>query len=217
MVRAAAEAVAGRACSLWLHTSGRYDLAVLEPLRAHSVRLGALHPVAPFPDAETGYRQLRGRPAVLLGDARAQRLLARLSALLGMQALVSTGGDRLRYHAACALAANGLTALRAAVDRLLAASVTLDQDAARVLAHSLMESALLACQDRGPAQALSGPVVRGDAATVAAHRRALVGLGPGLDAVYVALMQEASLLAQHRGTNPAALAAVRAALDAEAR
>jgi predicted short-subunit dehydrogenase-like oxidoreductase (DUF2520 family) len=215
VVRAAAALVPGRRCSLWLHTSGRYDLAVLEPLRAHSVRLGALHPVAPFPDAETGYRQLVGRPMVVLGDARAQRLLTRLAESLGMLALQSSGGDRMSYHAACALAANGLTALCAAVDRLLAASAVLGASDARLLAQSLMGSALVACGDRGPKNALSGPVVRGDAATVRAHRHAVAAIDPSLDAIYRALMAEALLLAQQRGLAPALLDAVRAALQEE--
>lgn len=72
------------------------------PLRNGTVRLGALHPVAPFPDAASGMPKLAGRPALLLGDARARRLLERLAVLLGMQPMHSSGGDRLLYHAACA-------------------------------------------------------------------------------------------------------------------
>jgi predicted short-subunit dehydrogenase-like oxidoreductase (DUF2520 family) len=173
--------------------------------------------VAPFPDAVTGYRQLVGRPMVVLGEARAQRLLTRLAESLGMLALQSPGGDRLRYHAACALAANGLTALCAAVDRVLAASAVLGPSDARLLAQSLMASALQACGDRSPMRALSGPVVRGDAATVRAHRHAVAALDPNLDAIYRALMTEASLLAQQRGLAPELLDAVRAALLAEGR
>jgi predicted short-subunit dehydrogenase-like oxidoreductase (DUF2520 family) len=212
VVRAAAAAAPGRACSLWLHTSGRHDLSVLEPLRAASVRLGALHPVAPFPDVATGLQQMAGRPAVLLGEPRALRLLARLARMLGMQPLESRGGDRALYHAACALAANGLTALCAAVERAFAAAAALAPDDARAVAQALMAAALQATRDRGAAAALSGPVARGDAATVAVHRRALRGVANELDDAYRALMVQALALAEQRGLSAAAAAAVRQAL-----
>ncbi|MEI6129871.1 MAG: Rossmann-like and DUF2520 domain-containing protein [Planctomycetota bacterium] len=215
IVRAAAAAAPGRSCSLWLHTSGRYDLEVLMPLRNGTVRLGALHPVAPFPDAASGMPKLAGRPALLLGDARARRLLERLAVLLGMQPMHSSGGDRLLYHAACALAANGLTALRAAVDRVFAESCVLRPQDAEQLAQALMSAGLQACQERGAYKALSGPVVRGDAKTVAMHRAALHKVAPDLDSVYRALMSQALLLASARGVPEHMLSAVRAALSPE--
>ena len=214
-VAAAAAAVARRRCSLWLHTSGRHGLEVLAPLAGSGVRLGSLHPVAPFPDAATGLRQLAGRPVVLLGDARSRRLLLRLATMLGMQPLWARPGDRTLYHAACALAANGLTALRGAVDTVLANAAVLAPQDADVLADALMAAALQACRERGAAAALSGPVARGDDATVAAHRTALLAHGgQALDDVYRALMVQALELALRRGLSESAATALRRALGA---
>lgn len=211
---AVAAASGARRCSLWLHTSGRFGLEVLAPLTGPGIRLGALHPVAPFGDAEAGYRQLPGRPAVLLGEAAAHRLLQRLAAMLGMAPLWARAtGDRALYHTACALAANGLTALRSAVDAVLQSADALTKDDAALLAHSLMGAALQSCRERSPLQALSGPVVRGDAATVAAHRAALRRLGAhGVDAIYTALMQQALLLSVQRGLPAPAAAALQQVL-----
>ncbi len=216
VVAAAAQDGSRRRCSLWLHTSGRHGLEVLGPLTGPGIRLGALHPVAPFPDAETGLRQLAGRPAVLLGEPSARRLLLRLARLLGMAPLwARTNGDRTLYHAACALAANGLTALRATVDAALRRADVLRADDADALVHALMGAALQACRDRTAAGALSGPVVRGDHATVAAHRAALRGVGDGrLDDVYRVLMLAAVDLAQQRGLADAAATDLRRALGA---
>jgi predicted short-subunit dehydrogenase-like oxidoreductase (DUF2520 family) len=132
-----------RSCSLWIHTSARFDLAVFEPLATKGVRIGALHPIAPFPDAESGASSLLGKPALLIADPRARRLLATLVDRLGMRAMwCLPGGDPLLYHAACALAANGLTALRAAVDAAFAHSNRLSAEDAAVAADALMRANL---------------------------------------------------------------------------
>jgi predicted short-subunit dehydrogenase-like oxidoreductase (DUF2520 family) len=194
-----------RRCSLWLHTSGRFGLEVLEPLRGRGCRLGALHPAAPF-TARTMPADLRGSPAVMLGEAGAATLLRRLCELLGMQPLWSTGGDRLLYHAACVLAANGLTALRDLVDAVLRGARVLSAADADVLAAALMGSALSACDSVGPTAALSGPAVRADAVTMTAHRQALELAVPAALPAYLALMRQAVAIAERRGL-PTALAA----------
>jgi predicted short-subunit dehydrogenase-like oxidoreductase (DUF2520 family) len=209
-----AEAVAAcagappRACSLWLHTSGRFGLEVLDPLQGLECRLGALHPVAPF-TSTTAASDLRGQPAVLLGSPGAATLLERLCDLLGMRPLWSTGGDRLLYHAACALAANGLTALRDAVDAALHAAGVLPAPDADLLASALMGSALSLCGSVGPTAALSGPAVRGDVETVADHRRAIERLAPSALPAYLALMSHAVAIAERRGLSATEAAALR--------
>ena len=205
-----------RSCSLWIHTSARFDLAVFEPLATKGVRIGALHPIAPFPDAESGASSLLGKPALLIADPRARRLLATLVDRLGMRAMwCLPGGDPLLYHAACALAANGLTALRAAVDAAFAHSNRLSAEDAAVAADALMRAALDACLALGPQNALSGPVLRGDAETLRLHRKALRGEDPAIDAVYAAVMTAAIPLARARGLSGDALRAVGDALARE--
>jgi predicted short-subunit dehydrogenase-like oxidoreductase (DUF2520 family) len=191
---------AHRRCALWLHTSGRYGLEVFAAAGGHGVRIGALHPVAPFADAASGAVAMAGALALCEAGARSERLLRRLCLLLGMAPIVATRGlDRARYHAACALAANGTTALRAAVDLAFAGAGSLSADQQRRLADALMAAALLASSDRGPAAALSGPVRRGDAATVALHLQSLAATGPLVAAVYRGLMRQALALAEAQG------------------
>ena len=212
-VSAAVAAAQPRSCSLWIHTSARFDLAVFEPLATKGVRIGALHPIAPFPDAESGASSLLGKPALLIADPRARRLLATLVDRLGMRAMwCQPGGDPLIYHAACALAANGLTALRAAVDAAFAHSNRLSSEDAGVAADALMRAALDACLALGPQNALSGPVLRGDAETLRLHRKALRLEDPAIDAVYAAVMTAAIPLARARGLGGDALVAVEGAL-----
>ena len=203
-----------RACSLWVHTSGRFGLEVFGAAGPR-IRRGCLHPVVPMPDPAAGERALAGAPAVIEGDPRSERLLRRLCGLLGTVPVPFRGGDRTLYHAACSLAANGLTALRAAVDRAFAAADGLSPDHRTLVADALMRAALLACSDVGAAAALSGPVRRGDARTIAAHVAALAAHVPGVDEVYRALMSHALSLAGD--LSPAARDALHAALGGRGR
>jgi len=181
-------------------------------MAGRGIRRGALHPVVPMPDAVTGERALAGAPVVVEGEPRSERLLHRLAAMLGTVPVPFRGGDRTLYHAACSLAANGLTALRAAVDRSFAAANALEPSHRGLLADALMGAALRACSDVGPAAALSGPVRRGDAATLARHLDALAAGAPGVERVYRALMGEAVSLVAALPTpaRDAVLAALRA-------
>jgi predicted short-subunit dehydrogenase-like oxidoreductase (DUF2520 family) len=212
-IAAAAAAAAPRTCSLWLHTSGRCGLEVFAGVAGNGLRFGALHPVAPFADDDRTGAALQGAPAVIEGPARSQRLLHRLCAWLGLApVLLPPGADRVLYHAACALAANGATALRALVDRTFAAS-GLPAPAAARLADALMQAAVTGCRDRGPVAALSGPVRRGDADTVRRHLARLDQAPPPVAAAYRALMRQAVELAQAAGLGPAGAAAVNDALQ----
>ena len=198
-----------RRCSLWVHTSGRYDHSVFGDLGER--RVGCLHPVAPFADAVSGAAAMVGAPGVYCGEPRALRLLHRLCELLDLQPVPVGALDRGLYHAACALAANGLTALWDIVERAFAAA-GLDSSATQLLARELMQRAMAECAARGAVAALSGPVRRGDAATVALHRQRLHGALPAAEQAYTGLMQVALELSRRAGLPAAAAEPVARAL-----
>lgn len=204
-----------RSCSLWVHTSGSHDLAVLAPASAGGARRGALHPVAPFPDAEAGYRAMAGQPAVITGDPAAMELLEKLAHGLAMTPVVMAGNAEARalYHAGCALAANGLVALRGLVDTVLGAAGGLAPADADRIATALMTMALAGTNELGAAAALSGPVRRGDHATVARHLEALGRQVPAAVPGYRALMVAAIDLAVERGLDAQSAARLRDLLD----
>jgi predicted short-subunit dehydrogenase-like oxidoreductase (DUF2520 family) len=198
-----------RSCSLWFHTSGRHGLAPLAAVAAAGARIGAFHPALPFADPADALRRLPNAPAVLQGDAHALPMLRRLAQLLHMRAMVLHGGDPLLYHAACALAANGGTALFALVEQVLARQGGLAPADRRQLTLALMQAAVAACGEQGPAAALSGPVLRGDAATVRGHLQALGQDAADALPAYRALMREALGLAHRRALDPNAYAALQ--------
>jgi hypothetical protein len=89
-----------------------------------------------------------------------------------------------------------LALVSAAAELLVAAG--LEQPAAEAALIGLMEGALSNARRVGPRAALTGPVVRGDTATVARHLAALEDR-PETDALYRALTQELLRLAGEEG------------------
>ena len=212
---AQAAAVGGRRCSLWLHTSGRHSLDVFQGVGQLGVRTGSLHPVLPFSGSVEGV-DMRGAPAVIAGEPRSMRLLKRLAAMLELQAIEwrgvgeagcqgaggedsSSARDRTLYHAACALAANGATALFGKATELMRGAHGLDPKDGEAIVAVLMHAAVRSAVEHGAGEALSGPVRRGDSETVAQHLAVLADRNPEATPAYVALMQLALSLARDQG------------------
>ena len=131
------------------------------------------------------------------GDERAIAAAEALAASLRNDA----GADPLRakpaYHAGAAIAANYTIALVAVAERL-ATDAGIAPEVARRLYLPLIRGAA-ANLEAGPAAALTGPVRRGDVATVAAH---LAALAPGDRELYRLLALEALRLAREAGLSP---------------
>lgn len=144
------------------HLSGSQGLAVL---RGH-LRPAVLHPLVALPDAERGAERLVGAWFGLAADG--DSLAAEVVASLRGKVVHVAEADWARYHAAAVIASNHLVALLGQAERV-AATVGAPIDAFLDLARgSLADVAAL-----GAADALTGPVRRGDAATVERHLAAL--------------------------------------------
>src|SRR5699024_7404081 len=128
--------------------------------------------------AHTRTRTLPTRASLIgcpLGTTAAPDLLpvaAALAVELGGESVVIAEGDRPLYHAGLAHAANHLVVL---VDQAREALSRLGIDEPGAYLRPLLDAALDESLRRG-AKALTGPVVRGDAGTVAAHLDALADL-----------------------------------------
>src|SRR4051812_32556744 len=168
---------------LVVHVSGAHGIAVLEP----AARLGALplalHPVMTFAGAHEDVARLAG---CAFGVTSATELRPAAEALV-----VEMGGEpvwiaeemRPLYHAALASGANHLvTLVNTAADLLRAAGV---EEPERMLGP-LLGAALDNALRRGDG-ALTGPVARGDAGTVATHLDVLARVSPAALTAYAAL------------------------------
>jgi len=176
-----------------LHCSGAAEVDVLAP---HHPR-GSWHPLMSFPGPEVALPDPRGVPAAMAGDPEALAVARALSELLGMDP-IHIPGDRRLYHASAVLAGNLATVLLAEASRALVAA-GLSPEAARRALHPLARTSLAnAVED--PARALTGPVARGDHATLALHREALreAGLDDLVDLVDLLEVRGGRLLGEGR-------------------
>ncbi len=142
------------------HVAGSLGLDVLAP----HARVGSVHPLVSLPDPALGARRLRGAWFATAGDPAVAEVVR---AFEGRSVPVADA-DRATYHAAAAVAANHLVALLGQVDRL-ARSIGVPLEAYLDLARGALDNVA----EVGPAAALTGPVARGDRATVARHLEAL--------------------------------------------
>jgi predicted short-subunit dehydrogenase-like oxidoreductase (DUF2520 family) len=190
-----------------LHTSGRLDVAALAPLAGTGAALGSWHPLQTLVAPEGEPEALREAPAVLEGDSRAVAAARALAEHCGMSPIIEVPSDaKVAYHAAAVLAGNSLVALADLAGRLVAERGI---PGGAALFQPLMARTLANLAGRNPADALTGPVKRGDAGTIAAHLDALHGETREL---YRLLALEAVRLVEAGGGDAAA---VRRVLDGE--
>lgn len=158
------EPVAGAA----VHVSGLTPLDVLEPLRSIDIAVGSFHPLQTLPTPEAGAARLRGAHVAVTAEPPLLHVLQRLAEDIGATPFPLDDDAKPLYHAAAAAAANfPLAALSMAEDLFAEAGVP--WEAARPLVEAVVANAF----DLGPRAALTGPVARGDTATVAAQLRAV--------------------------------------------
>jgi predicted short-subunit dehydrogenase-like oxidoreductase (DUF2520 family) len=206
----------------FVHVSGALDLSPLGPLEPrHAV--GSFHPLQSFssprpPGAFGGITV-----AVDSADAALRRRLFSLARDLGARPVRVGPEERVLYHAAAVFAANYVdVVIREAVALLMAAGWS-EKEATRGLLP-LVEGAVANVRRVGPVAALTGPVRRGDAATVGRHLEALRELdsrrgsrsGTPLEAAYRMLGSIALEIALEAGLEPAAAGRMRRALTRKA-
>lgn len=195
-----------------VHTSGLYGAEVLEAARAAGTSFGSFHPLVAFADVDRARAALRGATVAIEGDEDILDVLAEMAESIGALPVRLVPGSKPAYHAAAVLAAGGLVALLDVVAEI-AAHAGLDEAGALAVYGPLAAQALGNARALGIAAALTGPAVRGDAGTVAAHLAALAGGSPETLDAYRALVRRGVTIAEERrGLAPESARRLRAEL-----
>ena len=192
--------------SVILHTSAIAEPGGLRALSDAGFPGGTFHPLVPFGDPETSAELLRKAWIGIDGENAAKNASRRLAGHLGARTLEIPPGKKPVYHAAAVISSNFPVALASVAGHLLH-DIGIPDASAYQAVESLMAGALSNMKQSLPDDALTGPVVRGDAETVAKHLRALQGHDAALE-VYRSLSTAAVEIAQRRGVDPKKLAAV---------
>jgi len=153
-----------------LHTSGALDRTVLAPLARRGASTGSLHPMQTF--AGRGVPKLEEVVFAVEGDRSAAMVARTIARSLGGVPVTINSKNKPAYHAAGALVAgHGLGLIEAATQVLLKLGFR-RRDAMGALLP-LMRQMLDNFERLGPQASWTGPVSRGDFATVAKHTKAL--------------------------------------------
>jgi predicted short-subunit dehydrogenase-like oxidoreductase (DUF2520 family) len=183
LVEGLVAAGAVRRGQLLVHTSGRYGVQVLDPATRVGALPLALHPAMTFTGRSEDLTRLAG---ACFGVTAPEQLRPIADALV-----LEMGGDpqhvaeehRVLYHAALAGGANFLSTLvNTSVDLLRRSGVAEPERLLAPLLGAALDNAL-----RSGDAAMTGPVARGDAGTVAAHLRELRAVAPDTVPAYLAL------------------------------
>ena len=161
----------------WIgHVSGATPLAALEP---HERRF-SLHPLQTF-DRSGNASQLDGAWAAISGETEEALAVAReLAELLGLRPFELADDDRTLYHAGAVFASNYLVTLQRAAVRLGVPAEGVVPLMTRTIENGFD---------------LTGPIARGDWATVEAHKDAIRATHPELESLYETLAEATVLLA----------------------
>jgi predicted short-subunit dehydrogenase-like oxidoreductase (DUF2520 family) len=185
LVSGLASTDAWRSGQLVAHTSGATGISVLDPAAARGVLPLALHPVMTFAGRPEDLNRLSGATFGVTAPDELRPVAEALVVEIGAEPVWVPELARPLYHAALTVGANHLvTVVNDALDLLGRAGV---ENPARLLAP--LSSAALDNALRLGDAALTGPVSRGDVATVRTHLATLAKEAPETVGAYVAMAQ----------------------------
>jgi len=184
--------------SLVFHLAGRFGLEVLEPLNAGSVLLAALHPVRSLTDSALTLEGFEGTACVAEGANDALSSLQPLVTAIGGTWLPVEAIDRGLYHASVSIISNITKAVAWKAQKWQRRS-GLPEETAKAVTHQLLHSTMQDLFRSGARQSITGPVVRGDTQTIAAHIDAIEASHPEDVEIYRILARTVLELAQERG------------------
>lgn len=209
IVAAEAAQHAGAKSLRFCHLSGAQGVEPLKPLVDAGASCGAFHVLQSFP-AENGAGRVPGSHVGVAGDNELLADLRALAAALGLTPFELRDEQRAAYHAAAVLASNALVAmLGAGRDILVEAGFEPGQAAEMLL--PLVKGTLGNVEGGTIEEALTGPIVRGDAGTIRRHLGVLTGQSR---ATYLGAVRATLVLAEKAGrTPPEKLAEIRRLID----
>lgn len=177
-----------------LHCSGSLGLEPLAPLAELGIHCGSLHPLQSFAEARSVFS---GIGMAVDGDPEAEQAARFLAASLQAQPFTVPASERRAYHAAACFCSNYLVTVTAIAQELLSRWTADKVSALQVLLPLIDGTVQNLHQVQQAGEALTGPIARGDADTVAGH---LAVLPAALQQVYRELGRQTVPLAFANGS-----------------
>jgi predicted short-subunit dehydrogenase-like oxidoreductase (DUF2520 family) len=177
------------------HCSGALTSQAMIAVQAAGAMVASVHPVRSFADPQRVADDFAGTGCGIEGDAHAVAVLRALFEKIGARVFNIDPANKSLYHAAAVFASNYVVTLIDVAMQTYGSAGVAPADALALMAPLLRETADNAFR-LGPAAALTGPVARGDLATVQRQQQALAASNPAHATLYAALALATSDLAQ---------------------
>lgn len=154
------------------HCSGALPSTILAPAAQHGAVIASIHPIRSFADPEQVARSFDGTFCGIEGDPAAVDILSAAFSSIGARIVPINAEFKSVYHAAAVFSSNYLVTL---LDTAVAAyeKAGIPREDALQLMEPLVRGTVDNVFRLGPAEALTGPIARGDLATVVRQYRAV--------------------------------------------
>ena len=189
------------------HCCGAAGTELLRAARDAGASTGAMHPFQTFAaidGPEQAADRLSGVTFAIEGTGWLEEFLPDLARSLGGRGIEIPAGMRPLYHASAVLSCGYLATLLDAAVGLWTRMGYTEEDGVRAAAP-LARATIEAIERQGPASAVTGPVVRGDAETIAAHLELLARHADELLPLYRQLTESSLHLARGKGVEESQL------------
>lgn len=181
--------------SIVFHCSGALPSSILQAASVHGAAIASIHPIRSFAVPEKIINDFTGTYCGIEGHQRALDILTPIFTAIGAQLVPIKSEEKILYHAAAVFASNYLvTLLDTAVKTYGQAGIP--QEVALKMMSSLVRETTENVLKIGPQQALTGPILRGDVATVLNQHRAVSKWNRRYGALYKQLGKLTSYLAR---------------------
>ncbi|HLX11471.1 MAG TPA: DUF2520 domain-containing protein [Bacteroidota bacterium] len=182
---------------LVVHTSGIHTAEILSPLAKKGAHTASIHPIQTFPAKAYRADLTNGIFYGIDASGKSVSEAKKLVAALGGNAIVVPRDLKPLYHSLCVFSSGHLVAVLDAVAGL-AKKFKFKKSWQEVLGPLILTAVRNAFHE-SPSDALTGPIARGDIATVRAHLASLRKRSPELVALYRTLgLHEAEMAVKRR-------------------
>ena len=177
------------------HFSGSLSSYVFSGIKATGATGCSIHPMFAFNDKFNSYKNFSKACITIEGQEKAVQIMKSFFVNLGHQVFTVKAEDKMRYHAAAALASNYMIGLfQVSLDLL--GTCGFSEEEGRELLVPLVRNNVDSMLEKSTEDVLTGPVERGDTGTVKEHLKALHGMNA--EKVYRSIGKELAEIAKRR-------------------
>jgi len=182
-----------------VHCSGASTVQSLEAARQQGVRVGSIHPCQTFAGIEQAIANLPGSTFAIEAEEPLKTTLAEMAQALRGDIVYLTSEDKVLYHAAAAIACNYFTTIVKLATDLWRNFGKTPADAIKAY-MPLLRGTLANIETVGFPKCLTGPIARGDVATIRRHLAALEKSAPELLPLYKELGEFTISIGRDKGS-----------------